>query len=317
MTLLVTGGCGLVGSFAVRRALEMGEKVVAFDIALKTWLLEDIKDQVTLVRGNLLTPPDLYRAVAENGVDKMLHTASFLTPGAYEDPYNSAELTIMGTLNVLECARANNIKRVAYVSTGKTGWVGDTFAKSNNTGELDFPADPYGSAKVGAELLCNDYRKLYGMDVLILRLMGQVFGPGKAFTGAVGQGLQALVEEPLKGNPVSVDTVILPHSAPVMPMLYARDAGEGIAQAVLNDNLQHYVFDIAGQELCTLEELVEVIKEVIPGADITVPPSALKGGPMPYDERAAAQFDYTPKYSAKRGLEEYVEYLNTDTYRQI
>ena len=38
---------------------------------------------------------------------------------------------------------------------------------------------------------------------------------------------------------------------------------------------------------------------------------------MPYDERAAAQFDYTPKYSAKRGLEEYVECLKTDSYRQI
>lgn len=317
MTLLVTGGCGLVGSFAVRRALEMGEKVVAFDLALKTWLIEDIKDQVTLVRGNLLTPPDLYRAVAEHNVDRILHTASFLTPGAYEDPYNSAELTIMGTLNVLECARANNIKRVAYVSTGKTAWSGDAFAKSNNTGELAIDADPYASAKIGAELLCNDYRKLYDMDVVILRLMGQVFGPGKAFTGAIGQGLQALMEEPLKGNSIALDTPILPHSAPVMPMLYARDAGEAIAQAVLSDKLKHYVFDIAPQELCTLEEMVALIKEVIPGADITVPPSTLKGGPMPYDERAAAEFDYTPKYSAKRGLNEYAEYLKTDSYRQI
>ena len=317
MTLLVTGGCGLVGSFAVRRALELGEKVVAFDIAMKTWLLEDIEDQITMVQGNLLTPPDLYRAVAEHGVDRILHTASFLTPGAYADPYNSAELTIMGTLNVLECARANGIKRVAYVSTGKTGWVGDTFTKANNTGKLDFDADPYSSAKVGAELLCNDYRKLYDMDVVILRLMGQVFGPGKAFTGAIGQGLQAMVEEPLKGNPVTIDTPILPHSAPVMPMLYARDAGEGIAQAVLSDSLEHYVFDIAPQELCTLEGLVDVIKEAIPGADITVPPSELKGGPMPYDQRAAAEFDYTPKYSALRGMKEYVEYLKTDVYRQI
>ena len=86
MTLLVTGGCGLVGSFAVRRALEMGEKVVAFDLAIKTWLIEDIKDQITLVRGNLLTPPDLYRAVAQHNVDRILHTASFLTPGAYASP---------------------------------------------------------------------------------------------------------------------------------------------------------------------------------------------------------------------------------------
>ena len=42
MNILVTGGCGLAGSFAVRYAVEQGHRVVAFDIALKTDLLTDL-----------------------------------------------------------------------------------------------------------------------------------------------------------------------------------------------------------------------------------------------------------------------------------
>ena len=253
----------------------------------------------------------------ENSVSKILHTASFLTPGAYARPYAAVETTIMGTLNVLECGRALRLERVAFVSTGKTGWSGTAFGKSLGTGELAIDADPYTSAKIGAELLCNDYRKMYDMDVLILRLGGQVFGPGLAFTGAIGQGMQPLVELPLKGESVQLDAPVLPFSAPVMPMLYAADAGRGIMQATLAKGLKHYVFDIAPIENCTLWETVEIIKDLIPGADIEVPKGELSGGPAPMDENAKAEFGYEPVYDARRGLAEYIDFLKTGNYSAI
>ncbi|GAB4348731.1 MAG: hypothetical protein Kow0073_01760 [Immundisolibacter sp.] len=65
MTLLVTGGCGLVGSFAVREAVARGAAVAAFDLAPKTEPLADVRDKVTLVQGNVLHAPDLFRAARE------------------------------------------------------------------------------------------------------------------------------------------------------------------------------------------------------------------------------------------------------------
>jgi nucleoside-diphosphate-sugar epimerase len=59
MRMLVTGGCGLVGSMAVRLLLEQGHEPVAYDIAIKAELLDDVKDQVTFVRGDTLDVPDL------------------------------------------------------------------------------------------------------------------------------------------------------------------------------------------------------------------------------------------------------------------
>jgi UDP-glucose 4-epimerase len=91
MAVLVTGGCGLAGSFAVRHAVDQGEKVVSYDIALKTELLEDILDRVVLVKEDILDAPDLMRAVKEHRIDRILHTAIFPTPGAYDRPYAPAK----------------------------------------------------------------------------------------------------------------------------------------------------------------------------------------------------------------------------------
>ncbi len=69
MNILVTGGCGLAGSFAVRHAVEQGHRVVAFDIAIKTDLLTDVLDRVDLVRGDLTSAPDIMRAVEAHSVE--------------------------------------------------------------------------------------------------------------------------------------------------------------------------------------------------------------------------------------------------------
>ncbi|ANX03676.1 NAD-dependent epimerase/dehydratase family protein [Immundisolibacter cernigliae] len=322
MTILVTGGCGLVGSFAVREAVARGVPVAAFDLALKTELLADIRDKVTLVQGNVLHAPDLYRAVRELDVTRILHTASFLTPGAYARPYANAELTIMGTLNVLECARAMGIKRVSYVSTGKTGWTGAAFSGTLNTGKFDIPADPYASAKVGAELLANDYRQLYELDVRILRLGGQVYGPGYAFAGAVGQGLQPFIEKPLKGEPVRYDNPLLAYSAPIIPMLYGADAGRGCMAATLAADLPHAVYDINAPVASTLYQVVQAIKALIPGADIEVPEAPteagpFRAGPIAPDPRAQADFGYLPEYDLLRGLCEYIAFVKTGRYAAV
>ncbi|HEY0674873.1 MAG TPA: NAD(P)-dependent oxidoreductase, partial [Immundisolibacter sp.] len=214
------------------------------------------------------------------------------------------------------------IRRVSFVSTGKTGWTGGAFARAMGTGKLDIPPDPYASAKVGAELLANDYRQLYGLNLRILRLGGQVYGPGLAFTGAVGQGLQPFMEKPLKGEPVRYDQPILAHSAPIIPMLYGADAGRGCMAATLAADLPHAVYDINAPIASTLYQVVQAIKALIPGADIEVPQAPteagpFKAGPIAPDPRAQADFGYLPEYDLTRGLREYIAFVKTGRYAPV
>ena len=163
MTVMVTGGCGLGGSFAVRYALDQGEDVVAFDIAIKTELLDDVKDRVRFVKGDISNASEVFGAVADNDVTRILHTASFLTGPAYDRPLAAAQTMVIGTLNVLEAARALKVERVVHVSTGKTVPTARQFAEAAGSGNVKIMPDPYTSHKVATELLCNDYRGLYDM----------------------------------------------------------------------------------------------------------------------------------------------------------
>ncbi len=323
MTVLVTGGCGLAGSFAVRQAVERGERVIAFDIAIKTELLQDIAEKVTFVKGDILNASELMSAVSKYRVDRILHLASMLTPGVYERPYAGANTIVMGTMNVLECARLLGVQRMVYLSTGKTRRTAALYGQSASTGGLALEADPYTSAKVACELFCNDYRKLYNLDIVILRF-AQLFGPGYGFAGVMGQSLKDVVEKPLRNEPVKLTSLSGsvpgregPVSTAPVGCLYARDAGEGAMKATLADRLKDYVFRIQPKEQLTLGEVADLLMELIPGARIDAPRGPEKGGPLEPDPLAQEQFGYTPAYSVRRGLREYIEFLKTGRYRQL
>ncbi len=327
MTVLVTGGCGLGGSFAVRQAVDTGHRVVAYDLVLRTELLQDLLDRIELVKGDITNAPELMRTVEEYQVERILHTASFLTGPAYERPYAAAQTMVLGTLNVLETARAFKLKRVVHVSTGKTRFTAGQVAKSVGTGDIGVKADPYTSYKLVTELLCNDYRQLYNLDIVILHF-SQLFGPGYDFSGGSGRGLKPIVEAALRGEPVRVSRreAALTSAPPAIEpepllrpigMLYARDAGRAAMLATLSDTLQDWVFRISPKEQLTMFEIAQRLRKLIPGAQIEVPEPPEKGGPVEPDPRAQAQFGYVPEYDVERGFREYIAFLKTGSYQQL
>jgi dTDP-glucose 4,6-dehydratase len=291
------------------------------DAGLLRTLSPYVLGETEIIPGDLRDEDAVRKAVADREV--VFHLGALISiPYSYLHPAEVVETNIMGTLNVLECARAMGIKRVSYVSTGKTGWTGAAFSKTLDTGKFDIPADPYASAKVGAELLANDYRQLYDLDVRILRLGGQVYGPGFSFAGAVGHGLQPFIEKPLRGEPVRYDNPLLAYSAPIIPMLYGADAGRGCMAATLAADLPHAVYDINAPVASTLYQVVQAIKALIPGADIEVPEAPteagpFRAGPIAPDPRAQTDFGYLPEYDLMRGLGEYIAFVKTGRYAVV
>jgi UDP-glucose 4-epimerase len=313
MRVMVTGGCGLVGSLAVRQLLELGHEPVAYDLALKTELLEDVRDGVIFVKGDVQHATDLLRAAQAHGVRRILHTASFLTPGAYERPYAAVQTNIMGALNVYETVRLLSLERGVFCSTGKVRNTARAHAQHVDDGNFGLEPDPYTSTKVMGELLLSDYRQLYDLDLVVSRFCGLVYGPGYAFSGAIGQGLQDLVEKPLRGEPVRVERVA--HGPTVLAMLYARDAADGAVRATLAEGLTDWVFNISSPSTHVLPEIADTLRDLIPGAQIDVPAGAARGGPIEPDPRTREQLGYAPRYALADGLGEYVEFLRTARLR--
>jgi UDP-glucose 4-epimerase len=313
MRVMVTGGCGLVGSLAVRQLLELGHEPVAYDLAPRLELLADVQERVRFVRGDVLNLPELLAAVREHGVRRILHTASFLTPGAYDRPYAAVETNVMGAMNVYEAVRALGLERGVFCSTGKVRNDAPTYARTIDDGDIPIAADPYTTTKITCELLLSDYRQQFDLDLVVARFCGLIYGPGYAFSGAIGQALQDLVEKPLRGEPVRLDEVR--HGPRVPGMLYARDAADGGVRATVTDGLRDWVFNVNAHGLHPLAEIGATIRELIPGAQVEVPPAEEPGTLVPPDPLARDQLGYVARYSIADGLGEYVEFLRTARLR--
>ncbi len=309
MTTLVTGGCGLVGSFIMRRLVGMEVPAVAFDINVRTELLTDLIPKITLVKGDAAIFPELMRTVHDYKVDRIIHTASFLTPGTMARPYAAVPMNIISTLNVLEIARLGDIKRVVFTSTGKTPFVGERYARSCRSGKLDLGPDPYVSSKLANELLCNDYRKLYALDVVIARFNAHIYGPGYSFAGGIGQLLQTSIEAAVQGKPGYIEKE--DRRASIQTLIYARDAAKGATLCSQVEKLEDWVFDIVGPEQRSLPEIADALCELIPGARIKATPTDERGGLIPPNPRAVEQLGYVPEYDMRRGFKEYIDFLKT------
>ncbi len=197
MSVLITGA-GLVGSYAAAQLSGMGERVVLFDVAPSWENLRRVPglEGVEVVRGDILDFPDLLRVIKEKGVNRIIHTAAFLTAGARERPYAAIRVNILGTANVLEAARNLDIERVVFTSSvtvyyGSYSETDEAVADEPQSEDFSFraisqrPRGVYPTTKLACEHLGLSYRDLYGVDFVAVRFAG-VFGPwqGDSIGGA-------------------------------------------------------------------------------------------------------------------------------------
>ena len=116
MNILVTGGAGFIGSHLVRHLLAKGEKVTALD-NLSTGLAENLPSEAKLVEMDILDE-DLPKVVAAGAFDAIVHLAAqTMVDTSIKDPLLDTRENLLGTVHVLEAARAANVKRVIFAST--------------------------------------------------------------------------------------------------------------------------------------------------------------------------------------------------------
>src|ERR671918_417944 len=132
--ILVTGGTGLVGAYAVGMLLERGERPVVFDVALNERLLKAVgvdSSRVAMIRGDMLDLPALVSALRDNDCDRIIHLAAFLGEEVQRRPYSGVRLNFMGTVNIFEATRLEKVSRVVFPSSGTVylGSLGEGLVK--------------------------------------------------------------------------------------------------------------------------------------------------------------------------------------------
>src|SRR3990170_4380048 len=107
MQVLITGGTGVNGAATARLLVAEGMRPVLLDNRMDLSLIADIKNDVDLVKGDILDPEELEKVVTEHGITYIAHLAALMPGPAESDPRLAVKVGVDGMINVLEVARAH------------------------------------------------------------------------------------------------------------------------------------------------------------------------------------------------------------------
>ncbi|HSB47656.1 MAG TPA: NAD-dependent epimerase/dehydratase family protein [Candidatus Bilamarchaeum sp.] len=178
---VVTGGAGFIGSHLSLKLAEAGHEVRIYDnySAGGSPLLKENESCFRIYRADILDAGQLGEAL--EGADYVFHNAAIRSiPRSTMDPLGTSRVNIQGTLNVLECARRNEVKRVILASSSSV--YGNSAKIPFSESEKTEPGSFYSASKVANEYHASLYAGLYGLDTISLRYFN-VFGPAQDGSG--------------------------------------------------------------------------------------------------------------------------------------
>ena len=305
MKVLVTGGSGFTGMNVVKQLVARGDAVVVFDVAISDSLqtLMENNSDVTAVVGDISSLPHIAHAFKEHRPDAVVHLAAAVGAGpTMGNPWRVMELNVGGTLHVMEAMRLFDVTRMIFLSTEET-W-GEMNPVNTET-DYQVPFLPYGISKLTVEHFCHTYNKLHGLECICLRT-SWIYSPGLPRPRPPNTFIDAALEGRSFHMPEGAETVV--------DFTHMNDVVQGILLALDHPKHPHEVYNIASGEVTSFQEVVDIVKELVPGADISVAsgPYHFPGGVrMPKKgaldvSRAREELGYEPQYDMRKGLEEYV-----------
>ncbi len=172
---LVTGGAGFIGSNITAELLRRGDKVKILDnfSTGRRENLSEFMDQIELVEGDI-RDVSLVREVMKN-VDFVLHQAALASvQRSIDDPSDTNEVNINGTLNLLQAASDESVKKFVYASSSSV--YGDSEELPKQEKMPTNPKSPYALTKLAGEWYARIFSDIFGLQTVGLRYFN-VFGP--------------------------------------------------------------------------------------------------------------------------------------------
>ena len=198
---LITGGAGFIGSHLVKELVRQGQQVTVFDNLSggKLENLAPVADKIRFIKGDIRDNSALNEAC--KGVDYIHHFAALISVAeSMSKPQETSEINVQGTVNVLEAARANHVKRVVFASSAAVYGTRPELPYAETT-PIDCQS-PYAWSKQSGAELCQLYTKAYGQEAVALRFFN-VYGtgqnPNSAYAAVIAKFMQLAADNQLLG----------------------------------------------------------------------------------------------------------------------
>jgi UDP-glucose 4-epimerase len=306
--ILVTGGCGLIGSTTIDQLLrEDVGRIVIFDNLVRGSMhnvAEILNDKrVELVKGDIRDVAAVRRAT--EGMDAVIHMAALRITACAADPREAHEVMCDGTFNVVEAAHQAGVKKIVAASSASIYGLADNFP----TTEKDHPYNNrtwYGAAKVMLEGLLRSFNDMYGTDYVAFRYFN-VYGPRMDIHGKYTEVLIRWMERVEAGQP----PLILGDGKTSMDFIYIDDIAAANV-AGLKSDVSDEVFNVASGVETNLNELAEALMRVMgarlqpeygPERKVNAVPRRLAS-----IEKTRRMLGWEPKVDLEEGLERLVSW---------
>ena len=290
MVILVTGGAGFIGSHVVDRLIERGYSVRIFDKS------KPKREDVEWYQGDLQHNRDILEACTD--VEAVFHLAAVADVNvALSHPALCLQVNEIGTSNLLRAATAKEVGRVILASTT---WV---YGKTEGIVDEETPLPPpdhiYTKTKIGQEHLLITWQNHYGLPYTILRY-GIPYGPRMRSNMAVA----IFVRKAMRREPITV----FGDGTQGRCFIYVEDLAEANVASLAKDGANE-IFNVAGAEFITINQVVENLKKIFKNITIeykTEAPEYFKGSKINI-EKAKKLLRWQPKTPFQMGLSKYVK----------
>ena len=253
MKILVTGGCGFIGSHLVDKLVEKKYEVVVFD-DLSTGKKERLNSHAKLIVADIRNASQINEIFLKEKPEMVIHTAAqVMLRKSIEEPIFDATTNIIGTINVLEACKKSHVKKIIYTSTGGARYGEPEYLPVDEKHPIH-PSAPYGISKHTAEHYVKAYSDLYGFDYLIF-CFGNVYGPRD---DPSCKRVTALFSEAMI---IGENPTIFGDGGQTRDFLYVLDLADFIVNS-LEKEPEHKLFNLANGTQTSVTEIFNELKEI-------------------------------------------------------
>jgi len=305
MVVLVTGGCGYIGSKLIRDMVAdpkfSGTTIRVIDNMMRERYvaLMDLpgKSDFEFLEGDIRKDEDMRNAFRD--VDMVVDLAGITNaPISFERKELTFDVNVNGGRKVIEYAVKSDVEKFVYSSTASV--YGPTKGIVDETYHCK-PVSPYGESKLQAEVFCLEISKQSGLDVTVLRL-GTVHGY------SIGMRFDTVVDRfaylACAGMPL---TVWESARMEKRPYLHVADATDALIFALGRSDIKAQTYNVIGEN-ASMNRIIDVIKKEVPNVQVTVTPSpSLNQLSYELDGSKIERLGFRPRKSLEDGVREVVE----------
>lgn len=293
LRVLVTGGCGFIGTALVRALHARGDRVAVLDTRGAF-----PEPEVASIVGDVRDPEARQSALAEQ-TDAIVHLAARTSVlGSLQAPEETFAVNASATMALLELARMRGVQRFVFTSTNAVVGAGTGDGELIDERSTLRPLTPYGASKAAAEMAIQGYAAAYGVGAATLRLTN-VYGPGMGEAGK-----DSIVARLLRLDADGGALEVYGDGGQVRDYVYVDDVVRALTGGI-DGGFSETVVLGAGRSVSVLE-LVTLAGQAA-GRELPVRHGAARGGEMRavrVDISRARELGIAPRVDLGEGLRE-------------